>query len=184
MLNINEIIQEADILVPNAVELPQKIVWLNAVNQDFFNVVKIPKTIRFDSVAEQSDYSIAGLSEKDIDKVLVGLFWYSRLNYNNVTTTENFFTYESDTLSLHPAPFLTSKGMVRYRQSASTTFTSSDLSSSPDAPKEYHWTFISALASFLANTEDDGIKASNYENQYKSAWNVAAQNYQVQGDEV
>ncbi|MNW68877.1 hypothetical protein D3C74_477610 [compost metagenome] len=61
---------------------------------------------------------------------------------------------------------------------ATTTFTTANLINVPDAPEEYHWTYIPALAAYLANTQDDGVKAANYENQYKSAWNVAAQNYQ------
>lgn len=181
-MNIQEIINEADILVPNAVDIAQKITWLNAVNQDFFNVVKIPRTVKFDAVQGKADYNISGLSEKDIDRVSVGVFWYSRLNYDRVTTTESYFTYDDGVLSLEPAPYESRRGLVRGRKTATTTFTSSNLNVSPDAPTEYHWSFIPALASYLANTEDDGVKAANYESQYKSAWNVAAQNYQVEVD--
>lgn len=181
-MNINEIITEADILVPNAVDQAQKLIWLNAVNQDFFNVVKIPTTKRFDYVSGQSDYSIPGFSEKDIDRVSTGVFWYGKMNYKNITTTQSYFTYENETLSLYPAPYKNGVGLVRGRKSATTTFLSTNTSIEPDLPKEYHWTLIPALASYLANTEDDGLKAANYESQYKSAWNIAAQNYQVEGE--
>lgn len=181
-MNIQEIISEADILVPNAVDRAQKIMWLNVINTDFFNVVKIPTTIKFTATAGESNYSIPGLSEKDIDRVSVGVFWYTKLNYDELTT-QSYFTYDNDTLTLEPAPFRASVGLVRARKSATTTFTTGELTAQPDVPKEYHWTLIPALASYLANTEDDSVKANNYESQYKAAWNVASQNYQVEGED-
>nr|WP_256703276.1 hypothetical protein [Paenibacillus peoriae] len=67
---------------------------------------------------------------------------------------------------------------MRYSRIGTTTYTSSNLTIEPDAPLEYQWTYIPALAAYIAHSQDDAVKASNYENQYKAAWNVAAQNYQ------
>ncbi|WP_405154782.1 hypothetical protein [Paenibacillus sp. FSL K6-0108] len=181
-MNLSEIISEADMLVPNEVPIADKVLWLNALNQDFFNVVKIPRILKFDCVVGQEDYVLAAdVRQKNIDLVMIGMFPYKSLDRDAITPAQNAYAYDdtAKTLSLFPAPYGNLKGFLRYRRMATTTFTASALAVSPDAPEEYHWTFIPALASMLANSQDDSVKASNYENQYKAAWNVAAQNYQA-----
>jgi hypothetical protein len=181
-MNISEIINEADMLVPNEVPVADKVVWLNALNQDFFNVVKIPKVAQFDCVAGETDYTLpADVRQKNIDLVLIGPSKYRSLDREDVTPYQNAFAYDdtTKTISLYPAPYADLRGFLRYHRIATTTFLSTALSVPPDAPEEYHWTFIPGLAAMLANSQDDAVKASNYENQYKAAWNVAAQNYQA-----
>lgn len=186
-MNLQQIINEADILVPNEVPIADKVVWLNAINQDFFNVVKIPKMAWFDSIAGQNVYELpADVRMKNTDMCMVGMTQYRSIQNENVTPLQNSYLIddETHTLILTPAPYQSDmQGLVRYRRIATTTFNSSNLTAAPDAPEEYHWTFIPALASYIANTQDDGVKAGNYESQYKAAWNVAAQNYQV-GDSI
>lgn len=181
-MNLQEIINEADLLVPNEVSTADKVVWLNAINQDFFNVVKIPKMAWFDSVAGQNVYTLAAdVRQKNIDLVMVGMTKYRSIDRDDVNPLENAYTFddETHTVVLKPAPYKAEmQGILRYRRIATTAFTASNLSAAPDAPEEYHWTFIPALASYIANTQDDGVKAGNYDSQYKAAWNVAAQNYQ------
>ena len=175
------IIAEADVLVPNDVPVADKVVALNGFNQDFFNVVKIPKIVTFSPVKDQRGYQINNsVTAKNIDFVMAGVVKYHELNSETPHPMQNTYYYinETNTLNLLPSPYQDGlEGFIRYKQIATTTFTIGNLEKSPDAPLEYHWTFIVALASFLANTQDDAIKASNYENQYKAAWNVAAQNY-------
>lgn len=182
-MNIQEIMNEADILVPNEVPAADKVIWLNAINQDFFNVVKIPKMAWFDSVAGQNVYVLpTDVRMKNTDMCMVGMIQYRSIQNVNVTPLQNSYMLddETHTLVLTPAPYQSDmQGLIRYRRIATTTFSSSNLSAAPDAPEEYHWTLIPALAAYIANTQDDGAKAGNYESQYKAAWNVAAQNYQV-----
>lgn len=181
-MNINDIISEANMLVPNDVPVADKVIWLNALNQDFFNVVKIPKIAKFDCKAGQEEYVLlADVRQKNIDLVMIGMFPYKSLDRDDVTPAQNAYAFDdtSKTLSLFPAPYGNLKGFLRYQRIATTPFTASTLTAVPDAPEEYHWTFIPALSSMLANSQDDMTKAANYENQYKAAWNVAAQNYQA-----
>lgn len=179
-LNLQQIITEADLLVASTVSVADKIIQLNAINQDFFNVVKIPKLSRFTTTL-QADYTLPDdARQKNIDLVQVGMLRYNSLDSETVVPTQNAYTYDDDTgtLTLSPAPY--QHGLfctVRYRRIATTTFTSSDLNAVPDAPEEYHWTYIPALASWLAKAEDDMGKAALYEQQYKDAWNVAAQGF-------
>lgn len=185
-MNLQEIIAEADILVPNSVPITQKIMFLNNVESDFYNVVKIPKTVTFDVTAGQSTFSIpADVRSKNVDRVSVGSFWYNNLDYMELGATDAYFDVDDDTntITLQPEAYYTGKGLIRYRKYGVPNFVSSNLNASPSAPPEYHYTYAVALASYLAHTQDDGIKAANYESQYKSAWNVAAQNYQVGGIE-
>lgn len=181
MVNINVIIAEADLLVPNDVPVVNKVVALNSLNHDFFNVVKIPQMTYFVATKNEPKYIL--LSEirlKNIKLVHVGVVKYHELNAETPNPLQNTFAFDDrfQTLALYPAPYQDGlTGSVRYDRIATTTFVSSNLNVSPDIPEEYQWTLIPALAAYIANTQDDGIKASNYENQYKSAWNVAAQNY-------
>lgn len=181
-LTLQQIITEADILVPNVVAVSDKVLQLTQVNQDFFNVVKIPQIGRFTSVLGQAGNVLAAdVRAKNIDLVEVGLLKYKDLQTDGVTPLENNFSFDDNThvLTLSPAPYQSGlQGIVRYHRIGTTTFTSGNLAAIPDVPDEYQWTLIPALASFLANTQDDGMKASLYEGQYKAAWNVAAQNYQ------
>lgn len=169
-------------LVPNDVPVADKVIWLNSINQDFFNVVKIPKIAQFDCAAGQNDYPLpVDVRQKNIDMVLIGPSQYRSMDRENLTPYQNAFAYDdtTKTISLYPAPYTDLRGFLRYHRIATTTFLSTTLTVPPDAPEEYHWTFIPALAAMLANSQDDSVKASNYENQYKAAWNVAAQNYQA-----
>lgn len=182
MLTIQEIITEADILVSNALAVADKVVWLNQINQDFFNAVKIPKVARFTATSNQADYTLPNdVRAKNIDLVEVGILKYRDLQTDTVSPLQNTFSYDDSTynLNLSPAPYQNGlRGIVRYHRIATTTFTSANLTASPDAPEEYQWTYIPALASWMANSQDDFVKGTNYDGQYKAAWNVAAQNYQ------
>lgn len=180
-LPLNDIIGEAGVLVPNDVNIIDQVVFLNSLNQDFFNVVKIPKIVTFEPIMDKESYQINNqVRQKNIDLVMCGVVKYSELNPDVPNPLQNTYSFDDETyvLSLYPSPYQNGlRGTIRYSRLSTTTFTSSNLTSTPDAPEEYHYSFVLGLASFLANTQDDMIKASNYENQYKSMWNVAAQNY-------
>lgn len=182
-LTLQQIITEADILAPNGVGTADKVLQLNAINGDFFNVVKIPATHRFAGDVAQTDYTLpAAVREKNIDLVQIGLLTYRNLQREAVAPTDITFSFDdaSHTLTLSPAPYQSGlQGIVRYHRIATTTFTSDNLAASPDAPEEYHWSFVLGLAAKLAAAEDDAAKAANYEAEKLAAWNTAAQNYQT-----
>lgn len=176
----SDIINEADILVPNNVSSANKVVHLNSLITDFYNVVKIPKIAKFTTVAGQSDYAIGtDIRSKNIDKVQVETFRYASIERDDYQPTQTGFIFDDDTsvLSLNPAPYAALPAFVRYHKVATSFVTSANLEAAPGIPTEYHWTLVPALAAYLSKTQDDGIKAANYESEYKAAWNVAAQNY-------
>lgn len=182
MLVLQQIITEADILVPNVLATGEKVAQLNAINSDFFNVVKIPKLARFTGIQGQTDYVLPNdVQAKNIDMVKCGLLQYRDLQTDGVLPTQNNYSFDdtNKSLTLSPAPYQNGlQGICRYHRIATTTFTSGSLNAYPDAPAEYHWTYVPALAAWMANTQDDGIKAAILTDQYKAAWNVASQNYQ------
>ena len=181
MLTLQQIIDEADVIVPNGYTDADKISWLNHINQEFFNVVKIPKVHTF-TTTTADEYTLPNdVRAKNIDLLEVGLIKYRNLLKEDVNPTENFFTFDDTTfkLTLSPVPYKTGlKGIVRYQRIATTTFTTSSLNANPDAPAEYHWTYVPALCEQICLATDDGVKAANFAQQYLSAWNAAAQNYQ------
>lgn len=183
-LTIQLIITEADSLVPNEYVTADKIPWLNALNQEFFDVVKIPITQLFTSIAGNKVYSIAGnIKEKNIDKVMVGHLKYRSLNYEDVQPAQNWFTFVDNALALSAAPSQTGlTGIIRHRKSAITTLTVGGVASqTPDAPDEYHWIIVLGLAEYIAKANEEDEKAANYGGQYRSALQVAAQNFQKEG---
>ncbi|ULL14357.1 hypothetical protein DVH26_07780 [Paenibacillus sp. H1-7] len=180
-LSIQEIINEADLLVANGLSTNDKVPWLNAINQEFFDVVKIPQIAQFTPTIGTKTYTLlTTIKEKNIDKVMIGHLKYRSLNYEDVQPKQNWFTYtESNrTLTLSTAPSKAGdSGIVRYYRSATTTFTTGNLGAVPDAPDEYHWIYVLGLAEYIAKAIEEDAKAANYGGQYRNALQVAAQNY-------
>jgi hypothetical protein len=180
-MQTSEIISEADLLVPNEVSTADKIVRLNSLNQDFFNVVKIPRVIPFSPVLDQSTYTVSTeVRLKNIDLIMCGVIKYKELLPTAANPMQNTYTFDDSThiLNLRPAPYATGlQGVLRYARIATTTFTSSVLSAVPDAPEEYHYSFYIGLASYLAYAMDDMVKGASYEAQYLKIWDTAAKQY-------
>lgn len=182
---LSEIINEADILVPNSYSSADKVSWLNAINQDFFSVVKIPKAVSFTVTANQGVYTIANdARSKNIDKVQVGVQKYRSLLSEDVQPGQNYWTLDDTTgkITLYPAPIQNGNAVIRYYRIAITTFTSGSLNVQPDAPTEYHWIYTVGLCAKIAKAQDDIAKANNYSAEFTNALSVAAQNYQKIGD--
>lgn len=178
---ISSIIDEADLLVPNEVPLADKIVALNALNQDFFNVVKIPRVLSLAPVKDQATYTISTeVRLKNIDLLMVGIIKYHELIPGISNPLQNTYTFDDSTytLTLRPAPYSSGlQGVLRYARIATTTFTSSVLTAVPDAPEEYHYSYYIGLASYLAYAMDDMTKGAAYEAQYLKIWDTAAKQY-------
>lgn len=179
-MKLQEIINESDVMVPNAYSESDKISWLNSINQDFFNVVKIPLVEIFITTSSD-EYTLTGdVRSKNIDLVQVGFAKYMSILDDNVQPEQNYWMFEDNSkkLSLHPAPYRTGlQGKVRYHQIATSTFVVGDLTASPDAPSEYHWAYVLGLCSRLAMAMEDAAMASNYENDYREYLNMAASHY-------
>lgn len=182
MLTLQQIMSEADVLVPNAYTSADKVSWLNSINQDFFNVVKIPLIFRFSTVSNQSDYQLpTDARAKNIDLVQTKYTMYlSLVDEIVVSPTQSYWTFDDATkkITLTPAPPLDGwPGVVRYHRIATTNFVSNNLGAQPDAPPEYHWIYTIGLCARIAKAQDDLAKATNYESDYRNALNTAAANY-------
>lgn len=184
MLTIQQIINEADISLLNEFSVSDKVSWLNDLNGDFFNTVKIPQTSFFSSTAGQSSYTLSGaeLREKNMDKVIVGRLKYESLNYQDVQPVHNWFVFDdsSKILTLSSPPSKSGiQCVARYHRIGTTTFTVGSVSTQrPDAPPEYHYIYVLGLLKYIAESLNDLEQAANYASQYRQALNVAAQNYQ------
>ena len=53
----------------------------------------------------------------------------------------------------------------------------SELSATPDAPSEFHWTYILALCERIAKAMNDVPLANNYANDYRGQLSVAQESY-------
>lgn len=181
-LTLQNIIDQADILVPNSESTTNKAVWLNEINQKFFEIVKIPKSSTFTTTLNTA--TITGLNAairgRNIDKVYVGKSLFPSFQYEDVPPGHNYHTFDDDTatLTLSPTPTATGlTGILRWLLTATSTYTSSTLSSSPDAPTEYHFVYIPGLAYKIAETLEDIVKKNNYEKSFMDNLNIAQQNF-------
>lgn len=183
-LTLQQIMDEALSLLQHEYSTATQVSWLNNVNSDFFNVVKIPQTVIFTSISGQKLYTLTGteLREKNMDKVIVGRLKFDSLNYQDVQPVHNWFTFNDTTkaLTLSSAPSSSGvQGLVRYHRFATTTFTTVGVATqTPDAPSEYHYIFVLGLCQYIAEAQNDIEQASNFGQQYRQALNVASQNYQ------
>lgn len=180
-MNIQEIIDEADIRVPNAFSVNQKVDWLNEVNNEFFDIVKIPKVFNYTIPATPPATITAptDMREKNIRKIVNGSTFYRSMIYENITTSFNYYTLDDTTnaLTLEPMAKANSKLIVIYDKISTNPFVVTTMTAEPEAPKEYHWLYILGLAVRIAKAMNDAGLANNYENDFKNNLAVAQQNF-------
>lgn len=181
-MDIQTIISEADARIPNALATGQKVTWLNEVNNEFFDVVKIPKAVPFNTAANSATYVLANdIRAKNIEKVVIGKSLYLSYLNQDVGPGLNYHLFDDTaaTLTLVPAPTTANvSSIVKYSRISTTTFLVGTLNASPDAPAEYHWVYILGLCEKMATAMDDIPRSSNYGQQYRAQLTVAQANYQ------
>lgn len=180
-MDIQTIISEADARIPNAFTPGQKVTWLNEINNEFFDVVKIPKSAPITTVANSGTYVLPNdVRAKNIQKVIVGKSLYPSFLNEDVAPGLNYHLFDDTgaTLTLNPAPSAAAiPGIVKYNRVAITTFLVGTLTAIPDAPAEYHWIYILGLCERIAKTMQDTILANNYANDYQKNLIIAQQNF-------
>lgn len=180
-MDIGTIIAEADVRVPNSLASAQKVTFLNEVNNEFFDIVKIPKTATFTTAASVATYLIgADVRAKNITKVIVGKSLYPSFLYEDVGPGLNYHLYDESTgnLILSPVPTRVGlAGIVKYLRPPTTAFVTGTLTAQPDAPAEYHWVYILGLCEKIALAIDDVPRSANYGQQYRAQLSIAQANY-------
>jgi hypothetical protein len=178
-VNLQVIIDEADIRVPNAFPADQKVDWLNEIHNEFFDIVKIPKatTVTTDGIAVQFTVP-TDVRGKNVRKVIVGSNFYRSMIYEDITAAFNYYTIDDATAKINFTPKPPAgTAVIVYDQMNTTSFVVGTLTATPDCPVEYHWIFVLGLATRIAKAMNDVNLANNYENDYKNALSVAQQNY-------
>lgn len=183
MLTLQQIINEVDTLVPNPFDVTKKVTWLNELNKDFFEIVKIPLVYQFTTTSGQPNYTLPSeIKSQHIKRVLLKYTIYNSMQYEDANPGHNFWIVDDTTkvLTLNPTPSLAGdKVIVRYNKTSKTTFLPSGLSVTPDAPEEYHWAFVLGLCERVAQGLNDVTLANNYGSDYRSFLSIAQQNYNV-----
>jgi hypothetical protein len=178
-MNLQTIIDEADIRVPNAFANEQKVDWLNEVNYEFFDIVKIPKSVNVTLDGLANTFTVpADLREKNVRKVVVGSNFYRLMIYEDITAAFNYYMIDdvASRITLTPKP-PAGNAVIVYDKMGVVPFASTELSAAPDAPAEYHWIFILGLCVRIAKAMNDVTLANNYDNDYKSNLSIAQQNF-------
>lgn len=178
-MNLQTIIDEADIRVPNAFSPEQKVDWLNEVNYEFFDIVKIPKSAVIAVDGAAATFTIpTDVREKNVRKVVLGSNYYRSIVYEEITAAFNYYTINEGTsqITFNPKPPAGSAVLV-YDSIGVTPFISTSLTVSPTAPVEYHWIYVLGLAVRIAKAMNDVVLANNYDNDYKGNLAIAQQNF-------
>lgn len=178
-LPLSSIIADADVRMPNSYDTAQKVSWLNEVNNEFFDVVKIPAVYPFTSNRSGSYVLPATVRSKNVDLVTVGTRKYSSAQYEDLHPGRSYWTLNDvdQTLTIVPDPLTGENGMVRYRRIPTTTFVAGTLTAAPDAPEEYHWLYILGLCERIAKALDDIVKANNFGIEYRNNLAIAQANF-------
>lgn len=178
-LTLTQIITEADVRVPNQFDSAQKVNWLNEINNEFFDAVKIPVVTTFLSNGTGSYTMPTAVQSKNVDLVMIGTRNYTSMQYDMPTPGRNYWNLNdtSGSLSVVPDVIAGDTGIVRYHQKPATTFLVSGLTATPDAPAEYHWLYILGLCERIAKAMDDVGKGNNYANDYRNGLLLAQQSF-------
>ena len=179
-LTLQNIIDEADLLVPNSFSSANKVTWLNEVNSLFFETVKIPKTTTTQTVSGTADYTLpTDARSRNIISCFVNNALFKSADFNTVNPNLNHFTFDDTTqkLTLVPSPTAVQTMIVRYFKVATTSFVSTTLTINPDAPPEYHWIYTLGLCERIAKAMNDVNLANNYANDFQAQLMIAQQNY-------
>lgn len=178
-LTLQQIMNEADIRIPNAFSSAQKTDWLNEINNEFFDIVKIPKSTSVTTDGAASQFTVpADMREKNVRKVVFGSNYYRSMLYEDITGSFNYYTIDelNSKINYTPAP-PAGTSVIVYDAMPVTTFVSTNLSVNPDAPAEYHWLYVLGLCARVAKAMNDVALANNYETDFKGNLAVAQQNY-------
>lgn len=178
-MNLQMIMDEADIRVPNAFPTDQKVDWLNEVNNEFFDVVKIPKAYTASLTGTPTITVPTDVREKNIRKMVVGSNYYRSMIYEDITAAFNYYTLDEATnvLTFKPTPPTGQTAILVYDKISVTPFVVGSLTTEPEAPKEYHWLYILGLCVRIAKAMNDAGLANNYENDFKNNLAIAQQNF-------
>lgn len=177
MLTNQQIIDEADRLVPNCIDLTRKVLWLNELNKEYFEVVKVWRVLQIPFRAFNGTFVLdAGVRHRNIGSVVFGSE-YQDGSRPGASRKIFFFDDESHTLTLSPAPKTGGRGTVIFSRAATTTFSIRNIATDkPDAAPEFHYIYVSGLAGKIAQASGDLEKASQYETEYRNALGEAAAN--------
>jgi hypothetical protein len=184
MLTIQQIINEVDTLVPNIFDAQKKLTWVNEINKEFFEIVKIPVVHSF-TVSPGLDNTLpSDVRSRNIDRVQVADSFYLSLQYGRVNPGHNhwFFDDITKTITLNPPPSLIKSAIVIYHKISTKTFLIASIGTdSPEAPEEYHWIYVLGLAERVAKAMNDVSLANNFGDDYISQLSIAQQNYGKEG---
>lgn len=181
MLTLTQIIGEVDALVPNPFDAAKKVLWLNELNKEFFEVVQIPAIHQFATVAGQRVYDIdPKIRSNKVDVLRIENTFYQSMQYEDVGPGHNFWNIDDDVNELHLNPPIHMDGQIgvlKYTKTAVTTFETSALTVTPDAPSEYHWIYVLGLCERAAKGMNDVSLANNYASDYRNQLSLAQQNF-------
>lgn len=182
MLTIEQIISEADTQVPNSFSQPQKIAWINEINQEFFEIVKIPKVF-IGTINPNTPTMIlpTTIRSRNVDYTTIGSSVYKPMQFEDVQPGRSFWYLDdlTNTMTINPvvSSSVYSNVVIRYFQVSTVTFLSTNQTVSPEAPAEYHWIYILGLCARIAKSIPDVTLANNYQQDYERNLAIAQQNY-------
>lgn len=180
MLTLQQIIDQANVLMDNSFDSTKKVDWINQINREFFEVVKIPTLYKFTAIAGTNSYTVpSAIRSKNITIVRTTMQNYDSMQYDAPHFGYNAWVFDdaTNTLTLTPAPIEAGDAFLTYFPRATVTYTPANLTVSPEAPEEYHSIYAIGLAEKIAKGMDDIGKANNFNQEYQNGLVIAQQNF-------
>lgn len=186
MLTIQQIIDEVDTFVPNSFDNTKKITWINEINREFFEIVKIPVIHSVSFTVGATVILPTDVRSRNIVRVQVGNTFYLSLQYEKVNPGHNYWVVNDTTkaITLNPTVSATTPGNVTYNKVSTKTYLVSTIATDqPEAPEEYHWVYVLGLAERVAKAMNDVTLANNFGSDYRGQLMIAQQNFSTRQKE-
>lgn len=163
-MKLSEIVEDADLLVPNAFTREQKIRMANQAQRQLFRDYPLNSTVFTFSVKAGVDtYSIpANCLQENIADVLV-----NGQNYPFTTPgSSKGYQIVNDKLILAPSPYQDMTGKIYYK-AALPDLTVNEWNDTPDFPEDYHELLVLGIANRIAERTQDYKQAAELDGRFR-----------------
>lgn len=165
-MTLQEILEDADSIAPNAYTNAQKVRWLNQIQRQLFRHYPLPEQLfELQIVPDVQFYPLPENCPEDrITSIVIDNQEY-RFAVNDQPAPGRFWTMVAGQIFIHPKPTVEMTGIItcepRY-----VALSESNLNAVPQFPEDFHELLVNGLAQRIAKRRKDAILANNAQADY------------------
>lgn len=164
---LNEILLDANLLVPNSINDALKVGWLNQIQRQLYRDFSFPDTSHaFLAETDVSLYAIPdNCSRERITSVIVGDDTYDYVTVDEDVTGRSWTMIENN-LWIHPTPIAPMQAFLNYRpRPDDMRVEMQDVE--PQFPADFHEILVFGIATRIARASQDSNKAAEMDMQFQ-----------------